>query len=65
MSPGDFIWYIQVRSENGGHLYDGWAPAAVRTMAQAKREAIVGAGLDKPKSWWADLNKLAVSGGVL
>jgi hypothetical protein len=56
-------WYIIVTGKNGGSLYDGWAPKHVVTMAEAKRRAIEGACLDKPKSWWRDLGKPA-SGGV-
>ncbi len=42
-------WYITVRTEGGcgGALYDGWAPERVRTLAEAKREALVGSRLDK------------------
>ncbi len=53
-------FYIRVQSiENGGHLYDGWAPESVTTIAEAKKEAIRGSGLDMPKSWWANLGKSA------
>ena len=38
-------FYIIVTARDGGHLYDGWAPKTIRTMADAKREAISGAGL--------------------
>lgn len=38
-------FYIQVRGKDGGYLYDGWSPAGVNTMAEAKREALRGAGL--------------------
>lgn len=48
---GDFRhrFYIRVRADNGegGHLYDGWSPEGIITMAQAKREAIRGACLDR------------------
>jgi hypothetical protein len=39
-------FYIIVRWSDGGLLYDGWAPDTVRTMAEAKREAIRGAQLN-------------------
>lgn len=41
----DHRFYIQVRWKDGGLLYDGWAPDSVTTVAEAKREAIRGAGL--------------------
>ena len=51
-------FYIRVENlEGGGHLYDGWAPESVTTIAQAKKEAIRGSCLDKPKEWWANINK--------
>lgn len=37
-------FYIRVQAANGGHLYDGWSPEGVTTIAQAKREALIGAG---------------------
>ena len=43
-------WYIQVRWKDGGLLYDGWAPEAAVTMADAKKEACRGAGLDEQLS---------------
>lgn len=47
--PGapDRKFYIRVRAQNGsgGHLYDGWSPEGVNTMAEAKRDAIKGACL--------------------
>ena len=39
-------FYIRVTWKNGCFLYDGYSPAGIETMAQAKREAIRGAGLD-------------------
>lgn len=44
----DRRFYIWVQAESGCYLYDGWAPADVRTMPQAKREALYGACL-KPR----------------
>ena len=41
----DSRFYIRVRWKDGGHLYDGWAPAEITSMEMAKREAIKGAGL--------------------
>lgn len=38
-------FYIIVWWKDGGRLYDGWAPEEITTMAEAKREAIKGAGL--------------------
>ena len=38
-------FYIQVRWKDGGLLYDGYSPEHVRTIAEAKREAIRGAML--------------------
>lgn len=38
-------FYIQVRWKGGCFIYDGYAPPEVTTMAEAKREAIKGAGL--------------------
>jgi len=38
-------FYIRVTHVSGGMLYDGWAPEDVTTMAQAKAEALRGAGL--------------------
>lgn len=38
-------FYIRVRWKDGGHLYDGYSPEGIDTMAQAKREAIRGACL--------------------
>ena len=39
-------FYIKVRSlESGLHAYDGYSPAGVRTMKEAKREALQGAQL--------------------
>ncbi|MBP1873507.1 hypothetical protein J2Z19_003222 [Ensifer adhaerens] len=40
-------FYIRVRWRDGGHLYDGYSPPTVTSMADAKREAIRGACLDK------------------
>ena len=42
----DGRFYIIVESlESGCHAYDGWAPETVRTMPEAKREALRGAML--------------------
>lgn len=41
-------FYIRVRAPDGGHLYDGYSPEGVNTMAQAKREALRGARLNNP-----------------
>lgn len=41
----DGRFYIMVRWHDGGLLYDGWAPETIRTMRDAKREAIRGAQL--------------------
>lgn len=41
----DGRFFIQVRWKHGGYMYNGWAPDDVTTMADAKREAIKGAGL--------------------
>jgi hypothetical protein len=38
-------FYIIVTAPNGGYLYEGWAPASVLTMADAKREALYGSTL--------------------
>ncbi|ODU81653.1 hypothetical protein [Novosphingobium sp. SCN 63-17] len=40
----DGRFYIRVFNDYG-YAYDGWAPVEVRTMPQAKREAIRGACL--------------------
>lgn len=45
----DGTYYILVTGKDGCHRYNGWAPDSVRTMPQAKREAIRGACLDEPK----------------
>ena len=37
-------FYITVTAPDGSHLYDGWAPVDVRTIPDAKREALYGAG---------------------
>lgn len=42
-APGAF--YIIVRGSSGNYLYDGWSPAGVLTMAEAKREALYGSTL--------------------
>ncbi|MBV8474094.1 MAG: hypothetical protein JO107_14840 [Hyphomicrobiales bacterium] len=44
----DGTFYIIVTGKSGGHLYDGWAPHHIRTMLEAKREAVRGACLDDP-----------------
>ena len=41
----DGRFYIIVTHSDGGHLYNGWAPEGVRTMAAAKREALYGSCL--------------------
>ena len=41
----DGRFYIMVRHEDGGLMYDGWAPEEIRTMRDAKKEAIRGAQL--------------------
>lgn len=41
----DGRFYIIVKDARGCYAYDGWAPEEVRTMAEAKREAIKGACL--------------------
>ena len=47
----DGRFYIRVWSiESGMHAYHGWAGEEIRTMPQAKREALRGACLDKPKN---------------
>jgi predicted aspartyl protease len=48
----DGTFYIQgsVGNGEGGLMCDGWAPDTVRTMREARREAIAGAMLDAPKS---------------
>ena len=46
----DRRFYIFVTHADGCHLYDGWAPDSVTTMAAAKREARYGACLDKRPS---------------
>lgn len=38
-------FYIIVRWKDGGHLYNGWSPEGINTMAEAKRDAIRGACL--------------------
>lgn len=45
----DSEFYIIVRARNDGLLYDGWAPEEVRTIADAKKEAVRGACLDEPR----------------
>lgn len=54
----DGLYYIMVRAKSGGILYDGWAPDTVMTIAQAKKQAVAGACLDRPKSWWANLDTI-------
>lgn len=41
----DGRYYIVVLWKDGCKMYDGWAPEAVTTMAEAKKEAIRGACL--------------------
>lgn len=43
-SFGERHFYIRVFSDYG-HAYDGYSPAGVTTMAEAKREALYGACL--------------------
>lgn len=38
-------YYITVQDARGCHAYDGWSPAGVNTLREAKREAIRGACL--------------------
>jgi hypothetical protein len=45
----DRKFYIRVRADDGGSLYDGYSPVGVTTIAEAKREAIRGACLDRAK----------------
>jgi hypothetical protein len=47
MCGGESNFYIWVRATDGGYLYDGYAPAGITTLAEAKREAIRGAMLDE------------------
>jgi len=42
-APGRF--YIIVQHNDGGYLYDGWAPEGITNMREAKIEAIRGAEL--------------------
>lgn len=44
----DRRFYIVVTHKDGGRLYDGWADVEITTIAEAKREAIRGACLDRP-----------------
>lgn len=46
----DGRFYIIVLWKDGGALYDGWAPDHVRTMREAKKEAVRGACLDRVSS---------------
>lgn len=39
---GDRVFYIRVTWKDGGMLYDGWSPAGINTIQEAKREAIKG-----------------------
>ena len=41
----DCKFYITVQDARGCYAYDGWSPAGVDTIAQAKREALKGACL--------------------
>ena len=41
----DGRWYIIVTDRSGAHRYDGWAPETVRTLKEAKAEALRGACL--------------------
>lgn len=40
-------FYIRVTHADGCMMYDGYSPEGIETMAEAKREAIRGACLDK------------------
>ena len=42
----DRKFYIRVTWKDGGMLYDGWSPAGINSMSEAKREAIRGAHLN-------------------
>lgn len=42
----DGRFYIIVNWTDGGALYDGWAPDHIRTMKEAKKEALYGAKLE-------------------
>ena len=44
----DRKFYIRVTWKDGGMMYDGYSPEGIETMAEAKREAIRGACLDRP-----------------
>lgn len=44
----DGRFYIQVWANDGGYLYDGWAPREITKMQDAKKEALRGACLDCP-----------------
>lgn len=46
----DGRFYIWVRWKDGCYMYNGWAPDEVRTMREAKKEAIRGACLDRPRT---------------
>lgn len=49
-SFGERHFYIRVSNDHG-HAYDGYSPAGVATMAEAKREALYGSGLkERPSS---------------
>lgn len=41
----DDRWYIIVKWKDGSYMYDGWAPENVRTLKEAKAEAVRGACL--------------------
>lgn len=41
----DGRFYIIVTDRDGSYRYDGWAPESVRTMREAKAEALRGACL--------------------
>lgn len=43
-------FYIIVRWKDGGYLYQGWSPAGVNSMAEAKRDAIKGACLNSKRA---------------
>lgn len=39
-------WYIQVKPEAQGHLYDGWWPYSEdKDLSEAIEEALIGSGL--------------------
>jgi hypothetical protein len=64
----DGRFYIIVKDAGGSYAYDGWAPEEIRTMAEAKREAIKGRACDPNhphRGRWAGGAGRAVEGGFL